>query len=119
MIDNDRAQDVGRRHRRRGAQSPETRALLATYQDAMRGELRAVLAELEGTVAPTGLLDTEFTKAEVRIRPDLAARTRLWDLAIKIGRELGSAIDADPVPVVASPGATAKTRRRRVDFGPS
>lgn len=115
MIDGDRPQDVGRRHRRRGAQSPETAALLVTYQAAMRDELRAVLVELEGTVAPTGLLDTEFTTAEVKTRPDLQTRMRLWDLAIKVGRELGSAIDADPVPVTPA-GSSTRLRRRRVEY---
>lgn len=115
MTDNDRPQDVGRSHARRGAPSPETTALLADYQAAMRTELRAVLTELEGQRQPAGLLpDTE----PPMIRPTLPDRMRLWDLAIKIGRELGSAIDADPVPVETPITASGQGRsRKRVDMG--
>lgn len=116
MTDGDRPQDVGRSHRRKGAPSPETAELLTAYQAAMRSELRDVLAELKGSVTPTGLLDSEFTTAEVRTRPPIAERVRLWDLAIKIGRELGSAIDADPVPVASAP-AGPRGRRRKLDYG--
>lgn len=83
----------------------------------MRDELRACLVELKGSVAETGLLDSEFTTSEVRTRPNLTDRQRLWDLAIKIGRELGSAVDADPVPLAETAAGPKPRRRRAVDYG--
>jgi len=108
----DRPQDAGRRHRRRGNPSPETAALLTAYQSAMRDELRAVLAELRGTPEPAGLMPDVVPALK---RPSLADRMRLWDLAIKLGRELGTAIDAAP-PEADGP-APAPRARRRVDYG--
>jgi hypothetical protein len=108
---NERPQDVGRTHRRRGAPSPETAELLTAYQDAMRTELRALLVEIRGKVPEPGL----GLVATEPVRPAIEARRALWALAIQLGRELGSAIDADPVPVTAEPGPRA--RRRPVDFG--
>lgn len=85
----------------------------------MRDELRAVLVELKGVVQPTGLLDSEFTTSEVRTRPPLKDRQALWDLAIKVGRELGTAVDVAPATgSPAEPAAPRKWRRARVDYGP-
>lgn len=111
-MSDDRPQDVGRSHRRKGAPSPETAALLTEYQEAMRLELRTVLRELEGSPAPAGLLPDPEARP---IRPPLGDRMRLWDLAIKLGRELGSAIDAEPTPAEAAP--SRPRRRARVDYG--
>jgi hypothetical protein len=109
-----RAQDVGRRHRRRGAPSPATLSLLADYQAAMRAELRATLVELEGKAEPAGLLTIEGAAA-ARIRPSLGDRVRLWDLAIKLGRELAGEIDPVP-PADDAAVAPRRGRTRRVDY---
>lgn len=105
----DRPQDVGRRHRRKGRPSAETVALLEAYRQAMRDELRAVLGELE-PVAPGGLMPDA-----PKVRPPIAERARLWDLGIRLGRELGSAID-EPELEPAPPRARAR-RARAIDFG--
>ena len=112
-VDEARPQDSGRPHRRRGAPSEATRSLLADYQAAMRSELAGVLVELHGKVPAPGLLDDVVTAPE---RPSLADRMRLWDLAIKLGRELGSEIEPLPSPAATSPLAP-KRGRGRVDFG--
>jgi len=109
MTDASRPQDAGRSHKRRGAPSPETAALLTRYQAAMRDDLAALLEDLAPKV-PHGLLAD--APAE---RPNLADRTRLWDLAIKLGKELGSAIDADPVSL--EPAIPRPRARGRVDYG--
>jgi hypothetical protein len=109
---NERPQDVGRIRRRRGAASPETAELLTAYQSAMRDELRTLLVELAGKAPERGLglVNTE------RVRPSIETRKSLWALAIQLGRELGSAIDADPVPLTPATAPRA-ARRRPVDFG--
>lgn len=84
----------------------------------MRDELRAVLVELRGAVTPTGLLDSEFTTAEVRTRPPLKDRQALWDLGIKLGRELGTAVDVEPVTAGATAPGPRKRSRARIDYGP-
>jgi hypothetical protein len=114
-----RPQDQGRRHRKRADPSPETATLLAEYQDAMRDELRDLLRELKGSTAPTGLLDSEFTTSEVRTRPALSERMKLWDLAIKVGRELGTEISPapPPSPTPAAGGRIGPRRRGRIDYG--
>lgn len=112
----DRPQDVGRRHRRKAEPSGATSTLLARYQVAMRSELGALLDEL--TPAPAapglGLVPTEAKRLSI------ADRSRRWDLAIKLGRELAAEIDP-PAPEegdAADPAAPAKPRRRgRVDYG--
>ncbi len=85
----------------------------------MRDELSALLDDIRGRVPDPGLhlLDDAIARGDVaeRIRPPLKERAPLWDLAIKIGRELGTAVD---------PGATAREllalyRRRAHDVGPS
>ena len=114
MTDVGRAQDQGRRHRRKGAPSAETTSLLAEYQAAMRSELRAVLGELRGKLPDPGL---GLVNGEPE-RPNLTDRMRLWDLAIKIGRELGTEVDDRPANEGAQPATRRKWRRARVDYGP-
>jgi hypothetical protein len=109
--DGARPQDVGRSRKRKGAPSAATRSLLERYQASMRDELGSVLDELAPSPTDPGLgLVKEKPK-----RPPIAERMKLWDLAIKLGRELGSEIDttAKAPPTVVGPGR----RRRRVDFG--
>lgn len=116
MTDGDRPQDVGRSHRRRGAPSAETAELLTTYQVAMRDELRGILAALKAA-KPLGLVDVG---PELAIPLEDPRRDRLWDRAVKLGRELGSAIDADPVPIRPTEGSAAakpRPRRRKLDMG--
>lgn len=107
-----RPQDQGRRHRRRGTPSAATASLLADYHAAMRAELRACLGELGGAATENGL----GLVPAVVVRPPLRERMALWDLAIKLGRELGSEVDATP-PAGDEGPAPARARRRRVDFG--
>lgn len=113
--DTRRPQDVGRRHRRRGQPSSETRLLLTDYHGAMRRELRGLLAELEPSAvdAPQMQLDGKPKPPE---RPKLEQRARVWDLAIKLARELGTSIDV-PAEEGETPATTAAPRKRRVDFG--
>ena len=115
---NDRPQDAGRRHRRVGRPSAATLTLLEEYQAAMREELRATLVEVRGQPVAPGLLDDVMAGGGVTVvRPTLADRTRLWDLAIKLGRELGAEVDVGPPapPVRARPAGGPK--RGRVDYG--
>jgi hypothetical protein len=108
--DGARPQDVGRSRKRKGAPSPATQALIDRYQESMRAELAALLDELKGSPPPPGILaDVEA----VIVRPPLKDRAALWDLAIKLGRELGSAIDATPAPAIVGPGR----RRRAPNYG--
>src|SRR5438045_2974930 len=107
-IDGARPQDVGRRHARKGSPSPETLALLTRYQATMRDEMRGILEALSA-VKPVGLLDVA---PELAIPLGDAQRDRLWDRAVKLGRELGSAIDADPAPAASSPKTTRRSRKR-------
>lgn len=107
-----RPQDQGRPHRARGKPSPATSTLLARYHAAMRSELEATLVEIAGATV-VGLLETEVK------RPPLADRMKLWDLAIKLGRELGTEVDPGPLPGDPAPAAkrSGGIRRGRVDFG--
>lgn len=116
MTEGGRPQDQGRRHRAKGSPSPETRSLLESYQRAMRDELRGLLAELEGKPAPAGLLD-EGRPGPV-VRPVLEVRAKLWDLAFKLGRELGAEVDVPPPPAMPNPATPGRRRRARPDFGP-
>lgn len=110
----DRPQDAGRRHRRVGRPSAATLTLLEEYQEAMRVELRATLVEVRGSPPPAGLLvDVEA----VNVRPTLADRTRLWDLAIKLGRELGAEVDVTPPAPPQRARPAGGPRRGRVDYG--
>lgn len=91
-----RPQDLGRPHRRTTpGPTPETIEILERYRGAMRAELADVLDELRPERA-----QLTIGGGEERIRPALADRVKLWDLAIKIGRELaapGAGLE-DPPP---------------------
>jgi hypothetical protein len=115
VTDGGRPQDQGRTHRARGRPSAETVSLLERYQASMRDELAGVLVELEGKIPAAGLLDEGLPRPDP-VRPSLADRARLWDLAIKLGRELGSSIDPTPPAPASSPRAR-RARSARVDFG--
>lgn len=112
MTDNARPQDVGRDHgrkRSRGSDDP----LLARYQQTMRVELADLLTSLEPVPQDQGLgMVTVPPK-----RPSLAERTKIWDLAIKLGRELGSAIDPTPTTGAAGAGSRGIPRPRKVSYG--
>lgn len=116
-MSDDRPQDQGRRHRKRGDPSGATATLLGEYQEAMRAELRQLLVELRGRPPAPGLGLTG--EAPAAVRPALAERAKLWDLAIKLGRELGTEVDAGGQAGQAAPAAPAggPARGRRIDFG--
>ena len=104
-----REQDVGRSHRRHRAPSPETAELLERYQAAMRAELEDVLAEIRPAVG-------QLTITGAVQRPALEQRRALWDLAIKLGRELGSAIvetagAPDALKPASVPGSSRRSRQ--------
>jgi hypothetical protein len=88
------------RARHRGAPSPETAEILERYRSAMRRELRHVLDGIEASGAELP-----------------AERAKRWDLAIKLGRELGSRETREPeAPAAISrpsapPRLTAAQRR--------
>jgi len=101
----DRPQDVGRKHRKGFGPSVETEAILERYRAAMRLELDDLLVEIRpaaGQLTIDGGIE----------RPGLDRRRALWELAIKIGRELGSA--PDPIaPAELEPRADHPARRAR------
>lgn len=105
--DGDRAQDVGRSHKRAGAPAPETLAILERYREAMRAELVDTLDEIRPAAEQLGLDGSTRP-----IRPKLETRRELWDLAIKLGREIERAPE---LPYSGDPGpgsAPAPTSRR-------
>jgi hypothetical protein len=111
--ENARPQDVGRSHHRSATTpAPATIEVLERYREAMRAELGDVLEELRPPAAQLTLAGS----AE-RLRPPLAERLKLWDLAIKLGRELAApAPGGDPDPgaeLEAGPAATGPRRSRR------
>lgn len=118
VSDPGRPQDQGRTHRRRGSPSPATRALLDRYHAALRDQLGALLDELEPKMPAPGLLDGEL--AATPQRPTLERAGKLWDLAVKLARELGAEIDpAPPQPSRGSQGSDATgpaKRRGRVEW---
>jgi hypothetical protein len=89
-VESARPQDVERPHRRTrgGTPAPETLALLERYRGAMRAELEDLLAEIRPAPVDTGQLAIDG--AIPTPRPKLEERRALWDLAIKLGRELSS-----------------------------
>jgi hypothetical protein len=116
-----RPQDQGRKHRRGGNPSPETASLLADYHQAMRDDLRAVLDDIRGHVPDPGLrlLDDAIERGDIeaRIKSPLKERIPMWDLAIKLGRELGTEVDGSPAASAAQPPTPRKRSRSRIDFG--
>lgn len=83
----------------------------------MRDELTALLDELRPRSDPQIQLDG---KAAPPKRPSVAERSRIWDLAIKLGRELGSEVDPPPASEgnPDDPAAPARRiRRGRIDYG--
>jgi len=118
-----RPQDQGRRHRAKGQPSVETSTLLAEYQETMRAELRTLLHDIRGRVPDPGLhlLDEAIARGDVtaRVQPPLKERIPMWELAIKLGRELGTEVDPAGTKGAGPPALPARRRRgRRVDFGP-
>lgn len=114
----DRPQDAGRRHRRtREAPSPETDDVLERYRTAIRAELGDVLEEVR-----PGRAQLTLAGEEERLKPALGDRLRLWDLAIKLGRELANgeewadrpapATTARPARAGGAPRLTARERRQ-------
>jgi len=98
----DRPQDELRPHRRaRSAPAPEVAAVLERYRGAMIAELGDTLDELRPDREQLTL-----TGGSERMRPALAERLKLWDLAVKLGRELAGAEVAPPAP-----GGTALSQR--------
>jgi hypothetical protein len=94
-----------RRGRGKGRPNPQTVQLLGEYHSAMRLELRSLLREINATIRPAALKQP---------RPSLAERAKLWELAIRLGKELGSEIDVAPPaeePTPLRPNAAA------ADFG--
>ncbi len=87
----------------------------------MRDELSTLLDDLRGRLPDPGLglLDDAIARGDVveRIRPALKERAPMWDLAIKVARELGTEVN-DPGPGADSPAPAPRTRRRgRIDYG--
>jgi len=68
MTDNDRPQDVGRRHTRKRPDGPPD-VLLERYQRTMRVWLTRLLDELDGAPPKPGLLD-DVDAAAVTVYPD-------------------------------------------------
>lgn len=100
--DSGRPQDAGRPHRRkREIQDPAELALLERYRQAMRDELGDLLVELRGRDPVQLGADGE----ERRIRPKLEERSKGWDLAIKLGRELAAAGWDPPGPPAPAPSS--------------
>src|SRR5262245_48382630 len=83
----DRPQDVGRSHKRAGELAPETAELLEAYRAAMRAELAELLEEIRPATGQQGFDGT-------LARPKLEERRALWDLGIKLARELAAGADA-------------------------
>jgi len=115
----DRLQDVGRPHKRAvGTPAPATVAVLERYREAMRIELGELLEEIRPPASQLTL-----GGSEERIKPPLAERVKLWDLAIKIGRELDGAVElpwaGEPAPAPTSTSSRSSraprlsTRERR------
>jgi len=78
----------------------------------MRRELAGVLEDLEPH--PSGQLQIDGTPSPPT-RPAIADRIRLWDLAIKLGRELGT--EVDPPPATDNAPEAPRPRRRAPEFG--
>ena len=109
-MNNGRPQDVGRTHARTRKGGPADRALVERYYASMRSWLGRTLDTLEGEAQPDGLHGP--------VKPKMPTPTeagKLWDLAMKLGRELGAEIDPDPLP--DAPAARVPARPRKADYG--
>lgn len=86
----------------------------------MRDELTALLDEIRGREPDPGLglLADAIARGDVvaRIRPPLKDRSPMWDLAIKLMRELGTEVDERPGADSTAPAPRLR-RRGRVDYG--
>lgn len=109
-----RPQDQGRRHRSSGRLNAASRTLLERFRGSMRDELGAILDQLEGAAPAPGLMDPPG--GAPKVRPPLSERSRLWELGIKLARELGEGIDPDPDPAPAEAERPARRRRARPEF---
>ena len=113
----DRPQDVERPHRRRpGELEPDVDDQLRAYRRALRLELADLLAEIRPPAPSSGQLALDGTLA-APTRPALEQRRQLWDLAIRVARELGQApgVTAETAPAPSRPkrGAPRLTARAR------
>ena len=108
----DRPQDVGRSHHRQGGPSVETELLLERYRAEMRLELADLLLEIRPATGQLGA----FGETAAPVRPGLDARRALWDLAIKLGRELAAA--PEPIAPSGSEVASVPDSRRRSRSAP-
>lgn len=106
--DTARPQDVGRSHRRRGIPSPESLALLERYRQALRDELGETLSELRPGAGTDGL------GLVAKGKPALTQRLKLWDLALKLARELGADTDLPPRPTYDGPPDATRGRAPRL-----
>src|SRR5690349_9377404 len=95
MSADQRPQDVGRTHSRKRSARPDD-PLLARYQTVLRAELVRLLDDLEAVSA--GLDGSMILRYE-----KMRDREERVELAAKIAKELGSAIDAAP-PTAESVG---------------
>lgn len=112
VVDASRPQDQGRPHRRtRGAPGPETEALLERYRAAMRAELADLLTEIRPSPPSAGQLAIDGTIPAAR--PKLEERRALWELAIKLGREL-STVTFEPASAPAETGRRADAKAPRL-----
>jgi hypothetical protein len=110
-VSEDRPQDVGRSHhgRRRSEPAPATAEVLEAYRVAMRDELGELLEELRPDRVQMVMLGQD-----VRLKPALAERVKLWDLAIKLGRELGAGEELPAAGTIAPPPVDARSPAPRL-----
>jgi len=80
--------------------------LLDEYYAAIRLELRAILIELGMPTVPTGQLPA------FDLRPTLDRRRPLWDLAVKLARELAAESGAGEIQPVGGPSGRARPAPR-------
>ena len=107
--DNDRPQDVGRRHARKRAGTATSAALIERWHAVERMTLERVTVDLEGVDKGIGL----DGKPMPREYPSDSRTAALVDLGVKLARDLGSDIDPEPVPVTAR---VSRRRPRKLDI---
>lgn len=114
MIETARPQDVSRPHKRRpGTPAPETEKLLERYRATMRAELSGLLDEIRPPTSANGQLGIDGSVTVPR--KSLEERRALWDLAIKLGRELSSVTLEPGWSGVLDSAPGSALRGRRVD----